>query len=109
MATAIPGAAAVISSGNRTARATMDDTAERLIEMREEDSSTTGSSVQLAMDHFELSPTPITSAGNAGNRSVTQNAATTKRRPGAVGLSMSASPAKFGRVAVNAITTGTAT
>src|SRR6266545_5422139 len=106
MAITIAGAAAVISGGSSTANATMASTAERPITTSGDDSSTTGSSVQADIVHTGLSSRPIASATEAGNRSGTQNAIAASRRSGAVGLIMSASAGRLGRLAASASKTG---
>ncbi len=106
---AIAGAAISAISGTAAAAISMRRVSASEIVIAGGDSSSTGSSVQAGIDHSEVMSVPLASAATTGNSSGAQNAAAASRRSAAAGQIISASVARPGRPATNAMITGTAT
>ena len=98
-----------MTSGSATAKASRRRVSTAEIVIACGDSSSTGNSVQADIDHSEVMSVPLASAPTTGSSKGPQNAAAASRRSGSAGHTISASVARLGRPATNAMITGTAT
>src|SRR5277367_3587494 len=109
MRSATTGAAATQTTGTAIAMARMRIAAARGSVTSGDDSTTTGSSVMLAMAQSETTFSLAMTAARSGSRNGTTKATTTVRRRGSDGHAVSATAMPDGRAATAASRTGTAT